>query len=221
VLQKEANIKVKNKMPNTEKPTTIVQQKKSGIVDTPKKKEKINMPVQKEKKIVSPKVEEDAEVENAKKPEEKQKPIQKKSKVKRDYAVVNAKSVPISTKHSMAICRFIKGKTIEKAIKDLEPVLIKKVAVPMKGEIPHRKGKMMSGRYPQKAVGHFITLLKSLEANAAVNELDEPVIVEAIANLAPRPFGRFGKTKKKRTHVRLKCVEKKEDKKKKNRGNKR
>jgi len=42
-----------------------------------------------------------------------------------------------------------------------------------------------------------------------VNELDEPVIVEAIANLAQRPYGRFGRTKKKRTHVRIKCVEKK------------
>jgi len=55
----------------------------------------------------------------------------------------------------------------------------------------------MSGRFPQKAVGHFIKLLNSLEANANINELNEPVIVEAISNLAQRPYGRFGKTKRK------------------------
>jgi len=199
-------------MPNTEKPTTIAQQKKSGVVDTPKKQPVPKVAIEKSKAIEGKQEEKPIErkVEEEK---EAKKPIQTKPKVKRDYAVVNAKSLPISAKHSMAICKFIKGKTIENAISDLEPVLIKKKAVPMKGEIPHRKGKMMSGRYPQKAVEHFIKLLKSLEANAVVNELDSPVIVEAIANLAQRPFGRFGRTKKKRTHVQIKCVEKKEKKK--------
>ncbi len=160
-----------------------------------------------------PSVNEDVNTEGKDKKPEPKKPVKTKPKVKRDYAVVNAKSLPISTKHSMAICRFIKNKKIETAIEILEDVLVQKKAVPMKGEIPHRKGAMMSGRYPQKAVGHFIKLLKNLEANAIVNELDEPVIVEAIANLAQRPYGRFGRTKKKRTHVKIKCVEKKEKKK--------
>ncbi|MBU0466256.1 MAG: hypothetical protein KKF39_01110 [Nanoarchaeota archaeon] len=233
MLLREVNINQRNKMPNTEKPTTIVQQKKSGVVKTehhgrtPRRRENLLKQAPKDfkekslqgaKKQPVPKVPVDKSkvVEKEKKEvktEEKKKPIQTKPKVKRDFAVVNAKSLPISTKHSIAICRFIKGKKIEKAINDLEPVLILKKAVPMKGEIPHRKGKMMSGRFPKKAVEHFIKLLKSLEANASVNELDEPVIVEAIANLAQRPDGRFGKTKKKRTHVRIKCVEKKEKKK--------
>ncbi len=232
-------------MANTEKPTTIAEKKKSGIVEnfTPKgvppdmqdgisggKKQPVpKVPVDKSKVIAEKKPEiktddknktstspaENVEQEKKdevkkedKKPEPK-KPVKTKPKVKRDYAVVNAKSLPISAKHSVAICRFIKNKKIEKAIEILEDVLVQKKAVPMKGEIPHRKGAMMSGRYPQKAVGHFIKLLKNLEANAIVNELDEPVIVEAIANLAQRPYGRFGKTKKKRTHVKIKCVEKK------------
>ena len=190
-------------MPNTEKPTTIAEKKKSGIVKTPK------VAVDKSKVIVEkkPKIKTDEKKDDKK--SEPKKPVKTKPKVKRDYAVVNAKSLPISAKHSVAICRFIKNKKIEKAIEILEEVLVQKKAVPMKGEIPHRKGKIMSGRYPQKAVGHFIKLLKNLEANAIVNELDEPVIVEAIANLAQRPYGRFGKTKKKRTHVRIKCIEKK------------
>jgi len=211
-------------MPNTEKPTTIAQKKKSGIVETPHHgrtpKDFKEKSLQGAKKQEVPKVPADKPKADEKKVEQKsedkkepKKPVQTKPKVKRDYAVVNAKSLPISAKHAAAICRFIKGKTIEKAIENLEPVLILKKAIPMKGEIPHRKGKIMSGRFPKKAVEHFIKLLKSLEANASVNEIDGPVIVEAISNLAQRPFGRGGRTKKKRTHVTVKCVEKKEKKK--------
>ena len=141
---------------------------------------------------------------------EGKKPIQKKPVVKKTEAVVNAKSLPISTKYSMAICRFIKNKKIGSAIVDLEQVIVKKKAVPMKGEIPHKKGRgMMSGRYPKKASEYFIKLLRSLLANANANEIDNPMVVEAIANLSQRPYGRFGRTRKKRTHVRLVAKEKK------------
>ncbi len=129
-------------------------------------------------------------------------------KVKKTEASVNGMALPISTKDSVAICRFIKGKKIEMAIADLEQVLAYKKAIPMKGEIPHRKGKgMMSGRYPKNTAVYFIKLLKSLSANA--NELEEPIITEAIANLASRPFGRFGRIRKKRSHIKIKAVEKK------------
>ena len=80
----------------------------------------------------------------------------------------------------------------------------------MKGEIPHRKGKgMMSGRYPKKATEHFVKLLKSLLANSNANELNNPIIVEAVANFASRPYGRFGSIRRKRTHIRIKVKEKK------------
>ena len=97
----------------------------------------------------------------------------------------------------------------------MEQVFSLKKAVPMKGEIPHRKGKgMMSGRYPKKATEHFIKLLKALSANANTNGLENLVIVEAVANMASRPFGKFGRVRKKRTHVKIKCIEKKLIKKK-------
>ncbi|MFH1431505.1 MAG: uL22 family ribosomal protein [Nanoarchaeota archaeon] len=122
--------------------------------------------------------------------------------------MVRGVSVPISTKDSIAICKFIKKKKIEKAINDLEQVLIHKQAIPMKGEIPHRKGRgMMSGRYSKKAAESFIRLLKSLKANA--QELNEPVIAEAIANIASRPYGRFGNIRRKRTHIKIVAKEKK------------
>jgi len=126
--------------------------------------------------------------------------------IKKEEAFVRAYNIPISTKHSSAISKFIKGKTIERARKDLEDVIKFKKAVPMKGEIPHRRGKIMSGRFPQKAVKNFLVLLKSLEGNAA--NINVPVIVESIANIGERPYGKFGRVRKKRTHIYIKVVEK-------------
>lgn len=154
----------------------------------------------KETKVEDKKIEKKTE----KKVEEKQ---TKKPVVKKTEASVNGVDLHISTKDSVAICRFIKGKKIDRAIFDLEQVLLYKKAIPMKGEIPHRKGKgMMSGRYPKNAAICFIKLLKSLLANA--NELEDPIITEAIANLASRPFGRFGRIRKKRSHIKIIMKEK-------------
>ncbi len=146
------------------------------------------------------------EVKSEEKPKEEKKVT--KPNVKRTEAVVNSYSVPISTKHSVAVSKFIKYKTIKTAIADLRQVIVKKKAVPMKGEIPHRKGKIMSGRFPKKAAEHFIKVLKTLTANANVNDLTNPVISEVISNMAQRPRGKGGRIKKKRTHVKVVAVEK-------------
>lgn len=159
-----------------------------------------NAPIKKEEKKGKKEIED-------KKVEEKKKP---KKKIKKEEAVVRGLSLPISTKDSVAICRFIKNKPIEKAIADLEDALKFKKAIPMKGEIPHKKGKgMMSGRYPLNAIGHFVKMLKTLQANSNVNGIEEPVIVGAVPNKASRPYGRFGSVKRKRTHVKIKVKEKK------------
>jgi ribosomal protein L22 len=119
-------------------------------------------------------------------------------------AVVNSFNAHLSAKTSGAVCRFIVGKKIDEAISDLNEVIGKRKAVPMRGEIPHRKGKgMMSGRYPKNAAMHFIKLLKTLSGNASVNGLEEPVITEAIANIGERPYGRFGAVRRKRAHVKI------------------
>lgn len=143
---------------------------------------------------------------------EVKKPIVKKVVAKKEFAEVNANSVPISTLESMYLCKFIKYKSIDKAMEDLELVLKMKKAVPMKGEVPHRRG-MMSGRYPINSSKAFITILKGLKGNANVNGIEEPIISEAVANFASRPYGRFGRTQKKRTHIKLVARNKKEAKK--------
>jgi ribosomal protein L22 len=171
------------------------------------------VPIKEEKKIEENKKKEETKVEEKK---EDKKTIQKKEKIKKDEAVVNGISLPISTKTSVAICKFIRRKTIEKAIADLEEVAQFKRAIPMTGEIPHRKGKgIMSGRYPIKAIGYFIKMLKNLQANAIVNGVEDGIIAEAIPNRASLPYGRGGAIRRKRTHVKIKIVEKKIKEKKK------
>ena len=191
--------------------------KKQEIVSKTKKPEQsIETPKKVEKKPIETIKTEEKKPEAAKK---EKKEIKKEiPKIKKTEVSVKGVNLPISTKDSKFVCKFIVKKRIGDAIRDLEQVEIKKKAVPMKGEIPHRKGKKMaSGRFPKKAAKNFIILLKNLAANANEGNLDEPVIVEAMANMAARPYGRFGRTQKKRTHVKIiaknKVQKNKEDKK--------
>lgn len=134
-------------------------------------------------------------------------------KAKKDLAIARAYGLHISKRHGMYICSFIKGKSIDSAIADLEQVIKLKKAVPFKGEIPHRKGKgMMSGKYPVSASKLFIPLLKTLKGNASVNGLDlvKTRITSASAHLATRPQRRSGE-KGKRAHVILEARENKSD----------
>lgn len=179
-----------------------VEEIKKEIVETPENK------VEESKENEKPAEE--------KKAESKAKPGTEKPKKKKSWAEVNSVSLPISAKDSIALCKFIKRKKITDAINDLELVIRKKKPVKMSGEIPHRKGKgIYSGRFPKNASEYFIMLLKSLSSNAGMNEIEEPVITEAISNLAPRPRGRFGRVRKKRTHVRIVARENKPREKKK------
>lgn len=136
---------------------------------------------------------------------------------KKDEATANGFSLPMSKRHGMYICTFIKHKSVDQALKELNEVIAYKRPVPMKGEIPHRSHPgVMSGRYPIKAAKQFVTMLKALRGNIIVNgmDLDKTRISWANANWASRPQ-RKGGMRFKRTHVVLKAreVEKKEKKK--------
>ena len=107
----------------------------------------------------------------------------------------------------MYICDFIKGKKIDTAIAELEQVVLKKRAVPYKGEVPHRADPgMMSGRYPVNASKIFIQMLKGLRGNVLVNgmDLDKTRITFGMSNWASRPQMKGG-ARFKRTHVVLKA----------------
>ncbi len=141
------------------------------------------------------------------KPEEKKAEKAKKPE-KKTEAIVRGMNLGISTKHSMAICDVIRGKNMEESVEKLIQVARKEKPIPMKGEIPHRRG-MMSGRYPVKASKEFIKLIRNLNANSAVNGLENPYIQTAKADLASRPYRRFGTRRFKRTNVLLIAKERK------------
>jgi large subunit ribosomal protein L22 len=107
----------------------------------------------------------------------------------------------------MYISSFIKGRKIDDAIEQLRKVTKYKIAVPFKGEIPHRKGGFI-GRYPINASEQFINLLKSLKGNAITNglELEKTRIKIASASWARRPQKSGGRAAK-RTNVILKAME--------------
>jgi large subunit ribosomal protein L22 len=129
--------------------------------------------------------------------------------VKKTEAIVKGNNLHASMKQCMYICSFIKGKSIDEAIKMLEDVIKMKRAVPFKGEIPHRSEPgIMSGRYPINASKLFIPILKNLKGNLLVNqmELDNAKIYFASSNYASRPSKRGG-GRFKRTNVILKAKE--------------
>lgn len=117
---------------------------------------------------------------------EEKKKVAKIEHVKKDEAVAISNGLPISLKQSKDMCRFIKNKKIDQAIAELERVMILKMPVPLRGEIPHRKGRIMAGRYPVNTSESFIKVLKSLRGNCIVNGLnmDRVRIVYASPNFA-------------------------------------
>ena len=83
-------------------------------------------------------------------------------------------------------------------------------------DMGHRKGKIASGRFPQKASEHILKIVKSVESNAKNLGLGSPlVIAEAIANKGVRGWhhGRIRRIKTKRTHIKLVVKEGKDAKK--------
>ena len=139
--------------------------------------------------------------------------------VKKNTAVVNANQLKISTKHSMAICNMIRGKTTEQALNLLEEVLrFKKVVKMNNREVGHKPGKgIMAGRYPQNACKEFIRLIKQLNANAVVNEVPiEEMTIFCKADVGSRSYRRMGQ-RFKSTNLQLKLEKKiKKNKKSKN-----
>jgi len=216
VQLKEVNQRVRNKMTEKQyapsaKDKKMTEKKVKVPAEAPIQKTPVKTEIKSEdKKISEEKIEETkTEIKDEKK-ETKKQPVKK---IKKDIAVVNASSVNVSTKYAVAICKFIKGKRIGDAIRDLEEVIVKKKHIPMVGEYGHKHGvgKIASGagKYPVDASKHFIVLLKSLSGNANANDMDKPIVAEAIANKARRPMGRFGRWERKRTHIKLLAREKK------------
>lgn len=163
------------------------------------------------KNVVSDKPKVDAQVkatDNVKVDDKKvetkveEKKIEQKKITKKSEAVAKS-MLGASLKQCMAISNYIKGKKIDLAISELKEVINFKRAIPMTGEIPHRKG-IGPGRYPIKACGMIINMLKALKGNVIANQmdLDKARIVIASGSWAARPQ-RSGGVKAKRCNMIL------------------
>nr|AJS13023.1 large subunit ribosomal protein L22 [uncultured archaeon] len=133
-----------------------------------------------------------------------------------NMACATGLSLPISTKHSVEICSFIRNKKLETAIAQLKEVAAGKRAVPYKRynrDLAHKRG-MAAGRYPQKACKEIIRLLESVKANAEDKNLGESLVIKHISASgasAPWHYGRQRRRKTKRTHIKV-VVEELEEK---------
>jgi len=197
MVEEQTKPEVKEQKLEEKKPSEPIQNKETKSQDSESKQEQKSKsnPDETSKKSYDKKSEKKKE-----KPEVVKGP-------KKTEVVVNGKDIHVSNKVAVAICKFLKNKNIDRAIVELEQVGKLKRAIPMKGEIAHRRGRMMSGKYPVKAAGEFIRLLKSLKANAVYHELElERVRIACKANKAPRPYRRFGRAQFKRSHVEIRLV---------------
>ena len=121
-------------------------------------------------------------------------------------------NLPISTKHSVEISRYLRYKNTQFAKQFLEKVISLQKPVPFKKfttDLGHKPG-IGPGRYPQKAAREFLKLVKSVEANAQANGLDTSAlkITTLIANKASIPLtGGRHQHAKKRTHLEIVVAE--------------
>lgn len=132
-------------------------------------------------------------------------------------ARARAESLPVSTKHSIELCRYFRYKTVAQAKKLLDEVIALKKAVPFKRfkrNVGHKPG-IAAGRYPRKAARELLKLLKAVEANAQFKGLNTSClkITKLLANKAPIPStgGRW-RTATRRTHLEVIVQEAKEKK---------
>ena len=108
-----------------------IEKKEEKVVETSKVKEDKIIKEKSEENEESKKIKEFDDKKDVKEKTDKEKAIkQKETKIKKTRSFVNVSSLPISTKHSIAVCKFIKGKGIEKAIADLKNVILLKKPVP-------------------------------------------------------------------------------------------
>jgi len=136
-------------------------------------------------------------------------------KVKTAKAI--GRSLRISPKHAVEICRQIRGMQLEDAKDYLNRIIRMEEPLPFKRhnkKIAHRRGikGWPSGRYPVKAATQMLAVLEGAEANAEYKGLDtENLKIAHISShkgtimkgWTPRAFGRASPFNTPTTHIQI------------------
>jgi len=144
----------------------------------------------------------------------KEKAIEGKGTIKNKKVVVETakavgKDLPISTKNSIEICSFIRGREMQKAKDMLRKAIEKKQAVPFKrftNGAGHKKG-MSGGKFPIKACTEILKIIELAESNAGYKGLNKGTLilkhVKADKASSPAHYGRKRGRSMKRTHIEI------------------
>jgi large subunit ribosomal protein L22 len=130
-----------------------------------------------------------------------------------NHARAVGRDLGISTKISVEICGFLRGKPLGRAKKELKQVIEKKLAVPYKRynkDTPHRT-KLGPGRFPGKASSAILNVLEGVTSNAQSKGLSTGKlgILHICAHKAHSPMkgGRNRGRQMKRTHIEVVVAE--------------
>lgn len=128
---------------------------------------------------------------------------------KNDMARATGRDISISTKNSIEICNFIRGKKLVRAKAILNDAIDMKKPIPFTrytNGVGHKRG-MAAGRFAINACKEILAILESAEINAQQKGLDTSRldIVHICAQMASRPhhYGRKRGVKMKRTHIEI------------------
>lgn len=118
------------------------------------------------------------------------------------------RALPISTKTSTEVCRFVRGRTLVRAKTLLTEVVAKRQAVPLVRyfqEVGHKPG-MAVGKYPVNCARHILSILNSAEKNAQSLGLNVDTLfvyhIAAQRAATTHHYGRHGR-RAKRTHIEV------------------
>jgi len=130
------------------------------------------------------------------------------------------RSMPISTKDTIEVSNYIRGRNTLKAKRILEEAIALKNPIPFKrfkGDKGHKRGEMAAGGFAVKACEHILKIIKSAEANASSKGLNTSslIIKSIIPNKASSSYkyGRRRGLKTKSTHLEIVLEEVKTEKK--------
>jgi len=131
---------------------------------------------------------------------------------------IAGRNMPVSTKHSVEIARFLKGKQVDAAIRRLQASIDAKQAIPFRRylrSISHKPGKIGPGRYPKLSSGYVLSLLSNLKSQATGKGFDvtKLTIIHAAAQKGQKLW-HYGRRHRVRKNTNFEIVAKEVEKKK-------